>query len=248
MTTARETIRLTLHIDGLLAVRTDAHAQYDRARETLHAAHDVVDAVLPRIDERDFVWVYDVDSEGHPIPRTTEAPAWSWDVWRAAARELGTHEALLDDVESRVRAKSPLITVLSAPRSPGHGAELYRFEFERATILAGFDLDDALEEQRLREWSAYGAALERRIGHAAALLPGVAVVIALDTASGRGTVDYEPGPRAALAALVENALTNVSSPADLAGTPLDRLREHVGVIDAPADVMLQWARVLVDAR
>jgi hypothetical protein len=94
----------------------------------------------------------------------------------------------------------------------------------RASSVLG-DLEEGLEQQRLREWAAYGDALTARIQTIAAGIRGLNVPVDIpvdinDRPGDTHTVLDELTER-----LIETAIADTPSPADLPGTPLERLEQ-----------------------
>lgn len=221
-----EPLRITLYIDDILAEHTDVHDQYDSAEVTIDDNYDSANSALPEVDESPYVWVYQLTDNGDPVPSTAETPAWSWDVWRAGAAEGGMDEANLAALEADIRGEKRyrLATAVYIPKSPELAAEFARLLNEREATLAPYALHDALRAQQEREWAAYGEALRKRLAEDAQQVPGLDVPVEITIeAAVWGHSDTRPDLDELAQTLVDNAIAAVPSPADLPGTPLDRL-------------------------
>lgn len=112
--------------------------------------------------------------------------------------------------------------------------EVGRVEADRAECL-GFldDLQERLEAQRKAEWTAYGEALKARIEATAAAVPGLAVPVSVSIDIESHHARYpDPSIGATLEdRLVAAALLDTPTPADLPGTPLERLEQRSRVGD-----------------
>lgn len=226
-----EPVDITLYVEELLAERTDAWRQYDDAQTELVGRYERAEAAEPEIDYSQFVWEYDRDASGQWAPRAAGAPAWSLQAWRASLREDGVDEAQIDGLESRLQEAA---TGVYIPKSPAALTQLRRLEEERDARL-GVDLDERLDQQRLREWTAYGEALKTRVESAAAALPGlsvpVAVTVDVETFRSPAAGDRTPAPGEGVSLadrLVDAAVLDTPTPEDLPGSPLERLHQAHG--------------------
>lgn len=219
-----EPLRITLYVDQILAEHTLAHDQYDKAEVAIDDNYDAASSALPEVDEGPYVWVYETNDVGEPTPTTPETPAWSWDAWRAGAAQLGMDESGIAYLESELRGerRRSLTTSVYVPKSPELAAEFVRLLEEREAKLAPYALHDALQAQQEREWAAYGEALRKQLEENAHRVAGldVPVEITVDT---MGRPDIHPALDELAQSLVDNAIAAVPSPADLPGTPLNRL-------------------------
>ncbi len=219
-----EPLRITLYVDQILAEHTLAHDQYDKAEVAIDDEYETANAALPQVDERPYVWVYEPSDGGDPVPTTPETPAWSWDAWRAGATALGLDEQNIATLEADIRGErsNRLATSVYVPKSPDLAAEFVRLLDEREAALAPYALQDALTALQEREWTEYGEALRNQIEDEAERVGlDVPVEVTIDTT---GRPDIRPALDELAQSLVENAIAVVSSPADLPGTPLTRLR------------------------
>ena len=222
-----EPVQVTLNLDELLADRTNAWNQYDQAEQELQRRAKAAEDTEPIVDVDEYAWVYDQHADQDPIARSPEAPPWSWDTWRAGLLADGADQSYIDEVEAHVRNSERIFPgdTLIVPKSPEAGAELDRLEREREARLIVFDeLEERLEQQREREWAAYGDALKAKIEAAAKATPGLAVPVEVlvDTT-------FRPAPSEETDGLtqrwIDAAVMDTSSPADLPGTPLERLED-----------------------
>ncbi|MBN9619940.1 MAG: hypothetical protein J0H43_09435 [Actinobacteria bacterium] len=113
-------------------------------------------------------------------------------------------------------------------RNPQADAELRRLLAERDARLAVYDdLEERLEVQRLREWADYGQALKARVEVAAADIDGltVPVEITLDLAPMSGDLTGGGSEWGLVDQLLDTAGSDTPTPADLSGTPLERLEQ-----------------------
>lgn len=210
-------VRITLYVDALLTERFAATgfgpAEYDQARDEIYRRVDAAAAADPEIDPTPYTWKYVQAEAGEWQPTDPQAPAWSWVAWRTQMATAGASE---DVIETLLETSSTVYL----NRSTEAGAELSRLDAEREVRLAAItDLEEQLEEQRDREWTAYGNALKTHIeadARARGLVAPLEVVIDLRTF---------PAPAADWwtleARLVDEAV--MATPAELPGTPLDRL-------------------------
>jgi hypothetical protein len=134
----------------------------------------------------------------------------------ACAPAVGLYSGLPGDVTSAYIAKSQAAA-----------EELWRLEDEReARIEPIATLEEDLETQRLNEWHAYGEALKARIEELAAETPGlnVPVHITVDVGTINPPEDSPLGWPSLQGRLLETAIEQTPTPADLPGTPLSRVR------------------------
>ncbi|MEO7014938.1 MAG: hypothetical protein ABI130_09405 [Leifsonia sp.] len=218
-----EPVRITVDLDEILA---DAYWQYDEAFQEINRRRDAAAAAEPAIDTEKYVWVYDVPDDGDPVPHSPEAPAWSWDAWREANRASGVDQEFIATVEKHIRDHVDLITTaLHVPKSPEAAADLDRLDAAREARLAVYDeLEEQLDQQHVTECSAYAETLTKRLRTQAARIPGltVPIEIRIDPAD-----SPDDGPTAANddleQQLLDAAILDTPSPAELPDTPLERL-------------------------
>lgn len=222
-----EPLRITLSVDQILADRTNAYTQYDTAQDTILRRMAEAETTLPRIDEEQYAWVYDLHPDSDPTPRSADAPKWSWEAWRDGVRAIGTPDSQISSIETAARSDQMFFTSLLIPKSTQLAVEMWRLEDERDQKLATFDLEEELELQRVREWAEYGKALKQRIEQDAYLIPGldVPVEVRIDTT---GVVALDEGDDFTRN-LIDTAVINTPTPADLPDTPLERLENARGV-------------------
>lgn len=224
-----EPLTITLYVDELLVDVCDAHTQYQDAATEVARRYDAAESALPAIDYDHYVWWYDHTPTGEWVARDPAAPAWDVAAWRASLLAQGSDQ---DQVDSLERTALPESSGAWVPRSPELGAELHRLEQEREAVLEPIaDLEEQLEAQRLREWTAYGEAVKARVLAAAAAVPGLAVPVEV-------TIDVETfrahrglavdSPQGLEERLLDQAVMDTPTPADLPGTPLERLDGSVG--------------------
>ncbi|MER7694896.1 hypothetical protein [Streptomyces sp. NPDC097610] len=112
------------------------------------------------------MWEYERVGDGRWVPQSPAAPPWSLEAWHASLDVDGVDPAVRESLEA-----SLLETATGGiPKSAEDLAELRRLD-----PIA--DLDEQLEQQRLREWSSYGEALKARVEAGAAAIPGLAVPV-----------------------------------------------------------------------
>lgn len=226
-----EPVKVTLYVSELLWDRTSAWLEYDRAQSELTRRREAAETADPPVDPSLYAWVYRPGQAGDWAPVDPEAPAWSWDQWRAQAMaQEGLTVEQIASFEERMQPSSPLSPVAYLDKSSGAGAEWRRLERERDERLARLDLEDELEQQRLREWAWYGERLKVRVQEANALefeLP-VLVEVAVDIETLRPDTEWGEDPDTLERRLINRAVLETSSPADLPGTPLGRLTESPG--------------------
>lgn len=223
-----EPINITLYVDELVVDHAhEAYSAYDAAAEEILRRIRAVDEKEPPIDYDRFTWSYDRTPDGGWIGRTPETPAWSWDAWRSQPwRDYEVNS--LDTIEEQLRS-SDLIEQVYIAKSREAAEQMWRLEDERDAKLGVFaELEEQLEEQRIREWTAYGEALKARIEAVAGSTPGlqVPVNVTVDVQTFRRLEQQQADQRfwnSLESRLIESALMDTPTPADLPGTPLDRL-------------------------
>lgn len=231
-------LTMTLYVDQLVIdAAYDAYQAYDQDTRDAQRLLEIAERDNPEPDDTQFLWWYDRDDLGNFIARDPAAPTWSWQAWREQPTRPG--EALSSDhlamVEDSLRAGGGLygrpgdVTSAYIAKSQEAAEELWRLQDERDARIAPIaTLEEDLETQRLAEWQTYGDALKAKIEQLAAETPGldVPVQVAVDV----GTIDLpENSPPEWLtlpARLLETALEQTPTPADLPGTPLSRLRRE----------------------
>lgn len=221
-----EPLRIILYIDEILAEHTLSHDQYEKAEVAIDDNYDAANAALPEVDETPFVWVYEVNDDGDPTPSTAETPPWSWDLWRTGAAALGMDEPGIEYLEAELRGehRHRLTTSVYVPKTPELATEFIRLLDEREAALAPYALHDVLQAQQEREWAAYGEALGTQLEDDARRVPGLDVPVEITVAPSVGLrPDIRPALDELAQSLVDSAISAVPSPADLPGTPLDRL-------------------------
>jgi hypothetical protein len=223
-----EPVNITLYVDELISEHGhDIFGEYDAAEAEIGRRYEAAEQSEPQIDYDRYVWSYDRASSGEWIGRTAETPAWSWDAWRNQPwRDYEVDN--LATIEEQART-SDLIEGLSIAKSPEAAEELWQLEDERDAKLAVFgELEERLEQQRRAEWTSYGEALKTRIEATARAIPGldVGVNVTLDIDTYRQLEQQRRDDRfwnSLETRLVEAALLDTPTPADLPGTPLERL-------------------------
>ncbi|MDR7184576.1 hypothetical protein J2X85_001599 [Microbacterium trichothecenolyticum] len=219
-----EPVAIRTNVATVLADHTDAWSAYQDAEAELYRREDEeLELVGSDLDE-EYGWVYDIPTEGRqPVPRSSDAAPWSWEAWRNELAGDGYSPAEIQDIETSIPEMSG--AYLFMPKSEEAATELRRRTVLRSEITVKYEeLRDRLEQQRRREWAAYGAALKTRIESDAAGLVGLTVPLSV-------TIDTETddmvrsviGDYSLENTLIEAAAEHVTSPADLPGTPLQRL-------------------------
>lgn len=229
-------IEITLYVDEIVSDRAyEAIRQYDAAEAEINRRYDAAQAD-DGIDEARYLWVYDRTESGDFIARDPKAPAWSWDAWRAGLRPdnpTDLNEALEESLRTGVGLFSGQsdVTHAAIAKTPELGAEYDRLvavHEERLGAIGG--LEEQLEQQRVREWAAYGEALKARIESMAATKPhglNVPVHVTVDVETNRMGANSQEGFWNSLESrLIDAAVMDTPTPADLPGTPLARLEQH----------------------
>lgn len=238
-------LEVTLYVDELLVDRTGAWAAYDQAQTEINRSYEVASSDWSEDLDARYMWVYDRTDSGAMVARDPAAPEWSWEAWRAgldperpptSARPLRTACA-----PERGCSPAALATRTSAhiPKSPEDRAEHQRLlDAHEARLTAIGELEERLEEQRLREWAAYGQALKLRLEALAAATPGldvpVHVQVDVDTFC-RDSGLREPFWNTIEARLVDAAVMDTPTPDDLPSSPLDRLTVAVNSAEPDPD-------------
>ncbi len=220
-----EPIEITLYIDELVLDRVyEAVEQYNAAEAEINRRYEVADAASG-IDHDHYLWLYDRTGSGDFVSRDPEAPAWAWDEWRAG---LDQKEPAKFHRELEESLQDGWATGAAIPKSPELGAEHDRLTAEhevRCAVIA--NLEEQLQQQRVHEWTAYGEALKARIETMAAAMPGldVPVHVTVDVETYRmGTASRQEGFWDSLESrLIDAAVMDTPTPADLPGAPLGRL-------------------------
>lgn len=233
-------VEITLYISELVQ---------DHAYEAWQAYEDALEDVRRRgeeaeteteIDWSQTHWLYERGPDGASwVPLDPAAPAFDMDAWRA---KYGEH---LPRAEAEIRGETtwegepiwPLAGMMQ-PKSPELEAEAERLEAERDEQLMVFsELEEQLEEQRRAEWTSYGQVLKARIeaSGAANVSIGVPVRVTIDIESHRGMYP-DPADGVTLEdRLVASALLDTPTPADLPGTPLERLAQRTSTNDTEGE-------------
>jgi hypothetical protein len=230
-----EPLEITLYVDELVADRAyEAVEQYDAAEAEINRRVDVA-AADSGIDKERYLWAYDRTESGDFVPRDPQAPAWSWDAWRAGlapGNPADLNAALEESLRAGVGLFSGRHDVTSAyiAKTPELGAEYDRLVAEHEDRVASIaKLEEQLQLQRMREWTAYGEALKARIETMAAAAPGltVPVNVTVDVETYRMDATRREGFWNSLESrLVDAAVLDTPTPADLPGTPLERLEQQ----------------------
>ena len=223
-----EPVRITLYVDELLSEYTTARDEYEEAHEELLRYPVSAEPVEPEVDYTPYAWRYVVE-HGVSTPTDPAAPAWSLEAWRAEAVAQGVPADEIDALERELPPGSGLEpSSVYLDKSPEAGVELRRLEMDledrRRDVNPYQDRGDweRLEQQRRREWTAYGHALTARVQAAAkALGIVVPVEVAVDVDSFRSQGEAAEAD-VLEARLVDEAMLGIPTPVDLPGTPLDR--------------------------
>lgn len=227
-------IEITLYVDELVSDRVyEALEQYAAAEDEISRRYEA--AYEWDIADEQYKWVYDRTESGDFVPRDPAAPAWSWDAWRAGLDDAP--EDYRQAVEESLRTGVGLFTgragdatVAYLPKNPELDAEFDRLVSQREDRLAAIgDLEEQLHQQRIREWRAYGEALKARIETMAAATPGLAapVLVTVDAETHRmGAARVEEFWNSLESRLIDAAVLDTPTPADLPGTPLERLEQR----------------------
>lgn len=228
-------IEITLYVDELVIDRAyEAIEQYNAAEDEINRRYEA--AYAWDIEDERYKWVYDRTESGDFVPRDPAAPAWSWDVWRASANPEDP-EDFRQAMEQSLRTGVGLFTgragdatVAYLSKSPELDAEFDRLVNEHEDRVAAIaELEERLSQQRIREWTAYGEALKARIETMAAATPGLGapVRVTVDAETHRmGAARVEEFWNSLESRLVDAAVLDTPTPADLPGTPLERLEQH----------------------
>lgn len=232
-----EPIDITLYVDEIAAERAWPRAvttDYDDAIQEISRRWEAEKATTEP-DYAPLTWQYVRNSTGEFEPVDPAAPAWSLDRWREiqhsdptlAPEWIAAIEAELTG--EQLRFDGQLRQEITVARSPEAQAELTRLEAAHDAHMEIFnDLEDRLEAQRKHELTAYGEALKARIETRAATLPGLNVPINITIDTDTYRIGAAQTPLIGLeATLVEAAIMDTPSPADLPGTPLQRLEGTV---------------------
>jgi hypothetical protein len=227
-------IEITLYVDELVSDRVyEAIEQYNAAEDEINRRYEAESEW--DIDDVRYKWVYDRTDSGDFVPRDPAAPPWSWDAFRAGLDPESPEDyrqALEESLRTGVglftgRAGDATVAYLS--RSPELDAEFDRLVSEHEDRIAAIgDLEENLHQQRIREWTAYGEALKARIETMAAATPGldVPVHVTVDAETHRtGAARVEEFWNSLEGRLIDAAVMDTPTPADLPGTPLERLEQ-----------------------
>jgi hypothetical protein len=224
-----EPVRVVVDVDDILAGHSDAWSQYEEAEQQIDAEITGAEAADPYPDEAAYGWSYTITGPDQLTPTDPTAPAWSWDTWRATRQpEWADWDAR---TERDIRAGDTRHYIsLFIPHSPEAGAEYERLCAERDERIDAIRTKlEQLSALKKAEWAAYGADLARAIEPAARAIPDlhvpVEVIIRPETESYIGP-EEQSDPLAAQ--LLDAAIESTPSPADLPGTPLDRLNRARG--------------------
>lgn len=221
-----EPVRVVLDVDQILSTRTDAWSQYDDAEQTIDARVEQAEKADPGPDQSAYGWVYEVTGPDQLTPLDPAAPPWSWETWRSY--QSAEWAEWTERIEHDVKTGDTSWRSLFIPSSPEAGAEYNRLADEREARLDRIRQQlEQLDAQRQREWNTYGATLARAIEDAAQTVPDlrVPVQMAFGTNPGSRTYDDDEGDPLAQQ-LLDAAIAATTSPADLPGTPLERLNRE----------------------
>lgn len=242
-----EPLAITLYVEDLVVDRTQMREGYDAAQREIRQMIEDAEAANPETPLEPYMWLYrrTVSAYGEPLsvgpwePVDPAAPAWSIEAWRAANTDTDPESRAF--FERMLLGEEPGTSSVPVeetwlPRSPELGAEYDRLERERdERLMPIWDLEDQIEEQRLREIADYGQALKERVEAAARALPGLAVPVQVDldldlTSPSQGDrLDDMPY---IVERLIDQAVLDTPSPEDLPGTPLSRLLDRTDTTDA----------------
>lgn len=230
-------IEITLYVDELVSDRVyEAVEKYSAAEDEINRRYEAERAIDAGFDAEQYKWVYDRTESGDFVPRDPAAPAWSWDIWRAGL-DADSPEDYRQAVEESLRTGVGLFsgragdaTVAYLSKSPDLDAEFDRLVAEHEARLEAIgDLEEKLHQQRIREWTGYGEALKARIETMAAATPGldVPVHVTVDAETHRmGASRVEEFWNSLESRLVDAAVLDTTTPADLPGTPLERVEQR----------------------
>jgi hypothetical protein len=227
-------IEITLYVDELVIDRAyEAIEQYNADEAEISRRYEA--AYEWDIDDAHYKWVYDRTDSGEFVPRDPAAPSWSWDAFRAGL-DPESPEDYRQALEESLRTGAGLFTgragdatVAYLSKSPELDAEFDRLVSEHEDRIAAIgDLEERLTQQRIREWTTYGEALKARIETTAAATPGLdmPVHVTVDAETHRmGAARVEEFWNSLEGRLIDAAVMDTPTPADLPGTPLERLEQ-----------------------
>jgi hypothetical protein len=219
-----EPVRVHVNVDQLISDRTDAWAQYDDAEQEIDAHQTAAEAADPYPETAPYGWDYTVTGPNELVAVDPAAPEWSWEAWRTYVGAQWPEFA--EQIEREVRNGDSWASALFIPRSPEAGAEYNRLNAERDARIGVFSKQlEELEAQKEREWEAYGSALAQSIETAARNLHRLRIPIEVTITTGAQWTDDDQDLDPLAAQLLEAAVAVTPSPADLPGTPLDRLNQ-----------------------
>ncbi|ROR76132.1 hypothetical protein SAMN06295974_3720 [Plantibacter flavus] len=212
-------VHITLNIDEILTEHGDTWQQYDAAADEIGHRLDEAAVANPEIPAEEYVWVYDTQVGADPTPRSPEAPAWSWDAWQNFATRSGATPAQIENIKAGAQDGTGGINVLYVAKSDVAGDDFVRLSDERdAHLEAIVAVQDELDKQRDREFASYAEALSARIVELARETVTAEVHVHLDGESSSAGAN-EP----VVHEWIRSAVEAISTPADLPGTPLERL-------------------------
>lgn len=225
-----EPVEITLYVDELISEHGhDVFGEYAAAAVEVGRRYEAAEQREPVIDYDRYVWSYERAPNGAWVGRTAGTPAWSWDAWRNQPWRDYEVDSLAT-IEEQART-SDLIEGLSIAKSREAAEELWQLEDQRDARLAVYaELEERLEQQRRVEWTAYGEGLKARIEATARTIPGLSVDVnvTVDIDTYRGLEQQRRDDRfwnSLEARLVDAAVMDTPTPADLPGTPLERLEQ-----------------------
>ena len=234
-----EPLQITVYVEEILVDVVDAWSGYEQAGAQIEASEEAARAGQPVIEVERYFWAYDRTNAGEFVARDPAAPAWSLRAWRDAAIADGATDETLAFLEAGLTVTGlgghPL-TLAYLPKSRQAAEELHRLEEQRDVRLAVFaDQAERLEAQRVHEWTAYGYALKERIEALAEAMPGlsVPVLVTVDLTTYRplGRRGHEQAWGSLETRLIDDAVIETPTPADLPGTPMSRL--EAATLEAP---------------
>lgn len=170
-----EPLEMTIYVDELLVdVDYDLVQAYEDANAEVRRRYEAAERADPEPDYNRYLWTYNRTESGDFVARAADAPAWSWDAWRSQPAQPGERDfrhAIEDSLRTGVglfTGRPGETTTATIAKSQEAAEELWQLEDAREERLNAADLEEELEELRLRELQAYGAALKARVEELAA--------------------------------------------------------------------------------
>lgn len=194
-----EPIRFTAHVPAVIAQFADEDTSFFTLEDELDRQEQAEqDEIYKATNDEGLYWIYDLTTPGDPVPLSPDAPAWSWEDYRARLADDGRSPDKIAVWEAWIRGDGeppfPGLerTRYMSPRDAAAEATIAALERRAVEIDEKYaGLRDELAKRRLAVWAEYGEALRVQLDRAVAALPGLNVPIEISVDA--TTEEYEIG-------------------------------------------------------